>query len=269
MDFNKWNLFWATCFGVMGFLIIVGNSLTIVTRLKKNFRKGSHFLLISLAVADLLVGCTIPMYMVGLFVHWHKPEIIIYASYLALCPSISSIFHLPVISLQRLHAILRPFRHRQLSLTVYWFAVATPWIVSVSFTIPAIMQRAAHKRSNLVFFVIAFLTTPLLITCFSYIVTWKKERESHSKVRSFPQNREARFSRIFFLVTVASFVTWMPFQLCNIVLAWSAVVLLKIDVRPVCSRRRACDSTRAMNLSKKKKKNHLQARSGTEFCCKS
>ncbi|XP_074634045.1 melatonin receptor type 1B-like [Acropora palmata] len=199
MDFDKWNPFWATCFGVMCFLIIVGNSLTILTYLKKNFRKGPHFLLISLAFADLLVGCTIPLYMAGMFVLSHKPEILSYALKLAVCTSVSSIFHLP------------------LSLTAYWIAIATPWLVSLFLTIPAYVLRWSEKRSNLVFFVIAFLTTPLLITCFSYIVIWKKGRESRGKVRSFRQNQEGRFSRIIFLVTVASFVTWMPFQLCTIV----------------------------------------------------
>ncbi|XP_074634145.1 uncharacterized protein LOC141892706 [Acropora palmata] len=57
MDFNVWNSFWATCYGVMAFLIIVGNSLTIATLLRKKFRKRPQFLLISLAFADLLVGC--------------------------------------------------------------------------------------------------------------------------------------------------------------------------------------------------------------------
>ena len=217
MDFDKWNLFWATCFGVMGFLIIVGNSLTILTYLRKSFRRRPHFLLISLAFADLLVGCTIPLYMAGMFVLSHKPEILSYALKLAVCTSVSSIFHLPVISLERLYAVLRPFRHRQLSLTAYWVAIATPWLVSLFLTIPAYVLRWSEKRSNLVFFVIAFLTTPLLITCFSYIVIWKKGRASRGKVRSFRQNQEGRFSRIIFLVTVASFVTWMPFQLCTIV----------------------------------------------------
>ena len=230
MDFNKWILFWATCFGLMDFLVIVGKSPTIATLLKKNFRKGSHFLSISLAVADLLVGCTIPMYMAALVVRWHKPEIIIYALYLALCPSITSIFHWPVISLERLHAILRPFRHRQLSLTAYWFAIPIPCIVSLSFTIPAFMPRASLKRSHLVFFVIVFLTTPLVITCFSYTVIWKKGRESHNKVRSFRQNQEARCSKIIFLVTVASSLTRMPFQLCNIVLSLSPTMFMPLSV---------------------------------------
>ena len=230
MDFNKWNLFWATCLSIMGFLIIVGNSLTIATFLKKNFRKGSHFLLISLALADLLVGCTIPLYMAGMFVRSHKPEILSYALQVASCTTICSIFHLPVISLERLHAVLRPFRHRQLSLTAYWVAIATPWIVSLFFTIPAYVLRWSQNRSNFVFFVFAFLTTPLLITSFSYIVIWKKGRESRGKVRSFRQNQEGRFSRIIFLVTVASFATWMPFQLCTIVRSLSPTTFIPLSV---------------------------------------
>ena len=224
MDFNKWNPFWATCVAVMGLLIIVGNFLTIATLLKKKFRKGCHFLLISLAVADLSVGCITPMYIAGMNMLSHKPEMLYYALYLTLFATQSSIFHLPVISLERLHAILRPFRHRRLSLTAYWVAIATPWILSLSIAVPGYVLRRSHKRSNLVFFVIAFMTTPLLITCFCYIVIWKKGREIQDKVRSFRQNQEARFSRTIFLVTAASFATWMPFQLYHIVISLYPIV---------------------------------------------
>ena len=225
MDFNKWNPFWATCVAVMGLLIIVGNSLTIATLLKKKFRKGSHFLLISLAVADLLVGCITPLYIVGMNMISHKREMLYYALYLTLFATQSSIFHLPVISLERLHAILRPFRHRRLSLTAYWVAIATPWILSLSIAVPGYVLRRSHiLRSNLVFFVIAFMTTPLLITCFCYIAIWIKRRESRGKVRSFRQNQEARFSRTIFLVTAASFATWMPFQVYHIVIGLYPIV---------------------------------------------
>ena len=75
MDFNKWNPFWTTCLVVMAFLVIVGNSLTMATLIKRNFHKCPHLLLISLAVGDFLVGCTIPLYVVGMVVLSHKPFI--------------------------------------------------------------------------------------------------------------------------------------------------------------------------------------------------
>ena len=124
-----------TCFTVMSFLIIVGNSLTIATLLKRKFRKGPHFLLISLAVADLLVGCLHPLYLTGIIIVPQEPEVLSFSWTLYACLNASSIFHLAVISLERLHATLRPFRHRHLNWKVYCVAITTPWILSVSFAI--------------------------------------------------------------------------------------------------------------------------------------
>ena len=205
MDFNVWNPFWATCYGVMAFLIIVGNSLTIATLLRKKFRKRSQFLLISLAIADLLVGCATTLFVavksrlfaLGFVFHL-----------LDMFAGLSSIFHLAVISLERLHATLRPFRHRQLSLKAYWVAIATPWILSLFVRISTIMQR------KILIIIITCTLVPLFTTCFCYLVIWRNWRKN--TVRSFRQNKEARFSGTIFLVTVTSFIMWMPFLYFNI-----------------------------------------------------
>ena len=219
MDFNQWNPFWTTCFSVMAFLIIVGNTLTIATLLKRKFRKRPHFLVISLAFADLLIGCVTTLYV--------RIENRLFAlsfvfNLLDMFASHSSIFHLAVISLERLHATLQPFRHRQLSLKVYWLAIATPWILSLLMWIFAFVIR---KMSTRYFFRVSYiaitlsLATSLLITCFSYIFIWVKRRRSH--VRTFRQNEEAKFSRTILIVTAASFITWMPFQCVIVILLFS------------------------------------------------
>ena len=229
MDFNKWNPFWAACFAIISFLIIVGNCLTIATLLKRKFRKSPHFLLISLAVVDLLVGCVIPLYMAKTIMAPYNQKKLSFALYLSIFANVSAIFHLLVISLERLHAILRPFRHRQLSLKAYWVAIATPWILSSSLTISIFTLRRFLKRSDGAFFLIAFLTTPLLVMCCSYFAIWKKRRESRDKVRSFRQSQEARFSRTIFLVVAASFITCMPFQMCNIVIGLSPTTSIPLS----------------------------------------
>ncbi|XP_044162893.1 adenosine receptor A3-like [Acropora millepora] len=209
MDLNDWNPFWATCFSVMAFLIIVGNSLTIATLLRKKFRKRPQFLLISLAFADLLVGCATILYVIvqcGFFALSFVFDI------LDMFAGLSSIFHLAVISLERLHATLRPFRHRQLGLKPYWVAIATPWILSSSVSV--LMKIDGMP----LIIVIICLTTPLLITCFSYLAIWRKRRIRPETVRSFRQNQEARFSKSIFLVTAASFLTWTPFLVVHIII---------------------------------------------------
>ena len=129
MDFSKWNPFWASSFGVMSFLIIVGNSLTIATLLNKKFRKRPHFLLTSLAFADLLVGFVTILRLIN-FSSYNSFMFRYACNMLDMFTGLSSIFHLAVISLERLHSTLRPFRHRQLSLKAYWVAIATPWVLS-------------------------------------------------------------------------------------------------------------------------------------------
>ena len=234
MDFNKWNPLWATCFSVMAFLIIVGNSLTIATLLGKTFRKRSQFLLISLAFADLLVGCATTLYVI---VQCRFFALSFVLNIFDMTVGLSSIFHLAVISLERLHATLRPFRHRQLSLKAYWVAVATPWILSLSVGIPvSILARfKLIMQQKVLIVLIISLITPLLITCFSYLVIWRSRKKRISTVRSFRQNQEARFSRTIFLVTTASFITWMPFLYYIIaarvgpdLISWSAFFIIKL-----------------------------------------
>ena len=233
MDFNKWNPFWASFFSLMAFLIIVGNSLTIATLLKKKFRRRPHFLLTSLAFADLLVGFVTILFLVEFSYH----SLFFAYNLLDMFAGLSSIFHLAVISLERLHATLRPFRHRQLSLKAYWVAIATPWILSLSveISVSILVRFNLIMQQKVLIIVIICLITPLLITCFSYLVIWRSRKKRISTVRSFRQNQEARFSRTIFLVTAASFITWMPFLYMNIAMrvrslptSWSAVFFIKL-----------------------------------------
>ena len=228
MDFNKWNPFWASSFSVMAFLIIIGNSLTIATLLKKKFRMRPHFLLTSLAFADLLVGFVTILRL--LLYSFYPSSALAFACYLLdMVTGLSSIFHLAVISLERLHATLRPFRHRQLSLKAYWVAIATPWILSLSVRISTLFGQPTQR--TMLDIIIICILVPLFITCFSYLLIWRKRRIS--TVRSFRPNQEARFSGTIFLVAAGSFITWMPFLFFNIVvwlipIPWSAVYIIKL-----------------------------------------
>ena len=63
MNFNSGNIVGGVCFGLFATLIVVGNVITIWIFLKQRFRRRAHFLLISLAAADLLVGLlAVPLY---------------------------------------------------------------------------------------------------------------------------------------------------------------------------------------------------------------
>ena len=134
MDFNRWNIFWSFCFGVMAFAIIVANTLSISILFKRRLRKRSHYLLISLSIADLSVGLfAIPLYMI-LFISRQNVVPILAYDCVDLLTGLTSIFTLAVISLERLNAITRPLCHIQLTSHIYIVAIATPWIFSLIVT---------------------------------------------------------------------------------------------------------------------------------------
>ena len=212
MDFNSWNLFWSVFFAVTAVIIIISNSLSIAALRKQRLRKRSHYLLIDLAIADLLVGLfAIPIFMIAVI-----PEDTLVSTLALDCVDMftgfCSIFTMAVISLERLHAVARPLQHRALSSRSYTVAIVTPWILSlIPTSIRVLLGSSVITIRFFVIVIIISLSTPLLITCAAYCVIWRKQA-------SRPQNgiratrSEARLSKTLFLITATFFLTWLPFE---------------------------------------------------------
>ena len=113
-------------------------------------------------------------------------------------------------------AICRPLRHRQLSSHSYAIAIAAPWILSLAVTSVRVLQHysiVTHHQFLTV--IIISLSAPLLITCTSYCVIWRKQSSSiQNGVRA---KREARLSKTLFLITGTFVLTWLPFQVAVVV----------------------------------------------------
>ena len=213
IDFNDWNLYWSLCFGLLSFLIIVGNALSISILFKRRLRKRPHFLLISLAFADLLVGL-IP---VPLFIMIADSSIIARFDYRSvdLFAGLSSIFNLAAISLERLHAIVRPLRHRQLTLHSCAIAIATPWILSTIVTSVPVFPLITYIQTSSV--IIISLSTPLLITCVSCCIWRKQASRIRSEVR---ERKDVHLNKTLLLITAVFVFSWLPFQVLPILMSF-------------------------------------------------
>jgi len=226
MNFNSWNWFWSVCFGVSAVVIIISNSLSIAVLVKGRFRKRSLYLLIDLAIADLLVGLfAVPIYMITVISEDKFMPRVVFDS-VDMFTGLSSIFTLTVISLERLFAISRPLRHRQLSSHSYAIAIATPWILSLAVTSVRVLQHYSIVANHQIFTVITIsLSTSLLITCTSYCLIWRKQT---SRIQNGVRARtEARMSKILFLITGTFVLTWLPFK----------VLLVVVNMCVPCSRK--------------------------------
>ena len=180
---------------------------------KRRLRKRPHFLLISLAFADLLVGLIpVPLYII---IQYSRYRIfgLVYIR-VDMFAGLSSVFTLAAISLERLHAIARPLRHRQLTLRSYAIAIATPWIFSLTVTLVPVFPFITSIQASSV--IIISLSTPLLITCISYCIIWRKQS---SRIPNETQARkDVHLNKTLLLITAIFVLSWLPFQVLAAVL---------------------------------------------------
>ena len=213
MDLNTWNMFWRLCFGFLATLIVAGNILNIWMFSKLRRRKRSSFLLIGLGVADLLVGgLAIPLFIAAFelasITTWRVFSIV------DMFTSTSSIYTLAVISLERMFSVGWPYRHRTANFRIYICAISIPWIIAAIFTVLTDVYLNFIIRDRVIYFLVLFPVTPLLVMCVAYFVIWRKQKSpicNHNNII-----RETKLANTLLLITGASVFTWLPFQIINI-----------------------------------------------------
>ena len=215
MDFNSWNIFWGICFGVLTTLIIAGNVLTIWIFFKQRRQKRSYSLLISLAVADFLVGIfAVPFFMIESDASqrhtWHP-----ISNGADVFTGITSIYTLAVISMERMFAVGWPLRHRTLNYRVYVCAISIPWIIAAIFTTSVVLRKLdIIGRENQLYYNVLISGIPLITICVANFVVWKKQKSPFRNQNYI--KREVKLAKTLALITGTTLFTWLPFQIINI-----------------------------------------------------
>ena len=207
-------------------IIIVGNIFTIFVFWKhRNRLKRTSFLLINLAVADLLVGITEPVAL-GTFEiprHLYGPgfnSIISHGNILLPLQttfSCASVLFLVLISLERAYALIWPLRHRVASVKGYIYSVIFAWIAGTS--IGTSIFLGVHGILNFVHPIVIFgciVVLSLIAVCVSYLAIRARLNHKISAFEGALQNRRngpdlnAKFSRTLYVVAGASLLFWCP-----------------------------------------------------------
>ena len=137
---------WLTVFVVELVVISIINGFTILTFARNRlFRKRTTYLIINLTIADFFVGTvTGPMHIYhnvtferGSGFGWGKFIVMFLDNVFTAC----SLLHLALLSLERLHATLFPFRRCLMLDWVYFKAVVCIWFLAV---IPASAGAALY-----------------------------------------------------------------------------------------------------------------------------
>lgn len=206
--------------------ILIGNIFTIyVFWIHRARLKRTSFLLINLAIADLLVGATEPIAIVTGAIHRHfqgnKTDEVLVSnqdSFSVIIPtmfSCSSLFFLVLISLERAYAVVCPLRHRLASNKSYIWCIVTVWVIG-GFVGAVLLLDTANMWSHEIsqYIICSMIFSALAIICGSY---WSIRNKLYS--RDVPAiNRNSRnnteqnikLSKTLCIVTAASCVCWLP-----------------------------------------------------------
>ena len=205
---------WLTVFVVELDVISVINGFTILTFARnRHLRKRTTYLIINLTIADLFVGTvSVPMHIYhsmtierGSGFGWGKFIVLFLAYVFKDC----SLLHLVLLSLERLHATLFPFRHCLMSDWFYFKAVVCIWFLAVilASAIAAFFLIAPQGIK----YVWASLTITVLFTVIiSYVVIALNIKRKVPPYSSGAVSSDKKLTVTLLIVIVLSTVTFFP-----------------------------------------------------------
>ena len=128
---------WSAVLSIECLAIVILNIITIIVFVKqRQLQRKSTYLIIHLAIVDLLVGAVSGLMQIHLFFLWcygKSWSITLSRISLAIRPffSFASIVNLTFISLERVHATYRPFKHRLIKKWVYGLVIAFIYLSTI------------------------------------------------------------------------------------------------------------------------------------------
>ena len=203
-------------------------TLAIYTR-NRHLRKPSTYLIINLTVADLLVGTVlVPL----LFFVPDKPErdlelkqafscqSFVYFTSMYLFP-VASLANISLISLERLHATLFPFRHCLIGKRVYLTTIFCSWLFSLTLSSVFSLLFLRASLATFLYVFASYIFLSLLILTVSYVIIISTVKNNPPFPNAGPAlSQERKLTVTLFTVTVVSVLTILPWVI------WSVIALL-------------------------------------------
>ena len=231
---------WLAVLGTVCLAIVILNSITIIIFAKqRRLQRKSTYLVIHLAIVDLLVGAvTGPLRIESLgrsICHlWEndKANRIPFTAIALYHIDKVSLLNLAFISLERTHATFCPLKHRFVKKWVYGVVIVVTWLV------PVVMISMLHGLSILnhdtmiMFWVYFLYTSILLLVIFAcYISIYIKVRCGRfAQLHGAAGLRERKLTSTMFHATFGSFLTFLLSIVCYGVAVFYLKLLLSLPI---------------------------------------
>ena len=235
---------WLAVFILECLAIVILNIITIIVFVKKRqLRRQSTYLIIHLAIVDLLVGAVSgPLQIVKYLIYCDLQNIpdskYKWSTYLKFAVlhlfSFTSLVNLVFVSLERLHATFRPFKHRfvkkwiyRVIITVIWLTTATRELISILLEENGISNTYINATLYLPFYLIT-----VFLICVCYILIVAKVRCSrHPYHHGAASLRERKLTSTSLIVAFVSLFCCSPPIIINIIIISYKQLIFSLSVR--------------------------------------
>ena len=211
---------WFTVLGTEFIVIFIINAFTLVAFARsRHLRKRTRYLIMNLTVADLLVGavsgpvsaCTRRYNDLE-----HEGWLHFILSTLAYLFPVASQANLSLISLERLHATLYPFRHCLIRKWSYIRIIIASWLATLVLP-PLMVFLDTFVSDSFPYAPTCYTFLNLLVITVSYVIIYVKVR-NHPPPQPFGAVvSDRKLSVTLFIVTVVSTLTILPLAIWNVI----------------------------------------------------
>ena len=210
--------------------IVILNIITIIVFIKqRQLQRRSTYLVIHLAIVDLLVGAVSgPLNVYYEMFYCILEDNFPYSTWLGYLIHhgqsffpLASLINLAVISLERLHATFFPFRHRLLKKWVYGIMIAAIWITTISREyIPVHIQfyPANFDLNTAVAFYFLHFFVSLFVICICCASISIKVRCSRHLCHGAASLRERKLTTTLLIIALVSVLSWLPYPIFYIII---------------------------------------------------
>ena len=221
-----WIAVWLTQF-IMVFII---NAFTLVVFARsRHLRRRNTYLIMNLTVADLLIAAVSGPETILLLKENKRPTkgfgvLHVYLIISDMC-WIASLGNLVLISLERLHATLYPFRHCLLGKSFYYKIITFSWFGALTLACGVQISRMndVTLADRYPWIIYIFLTLTVLTISYVIIIS-KFIRKAHVQQLGSVMSAERKLSVTLFIVSAASILTLLP---------WVIIICIFDKFRPL------------------------------------
>ena len=212
-----WIAVWLTEF----IIVFVINAFTLVVFARSgHLRRRNTYLIMNLTVADLLIAAVSGPEAILLLKENKRPTkgfgvLHVYLIITDMC-WIASLGNLVLISLERLHATLYPFRHCLVGKRIYYKIITFSWFGALTLACGLQISdiNGAFLANRYQWIIYVFLTLAVLTTSYVIIIS-KFIRKAHVQQLGSVMSAERKLSVTLFIVSAASTLTLLPWVIIS------------------------------------------------------